>query len=151
MRLVPILLGTISSAVTLMAADWAGTWKLNLEKSKIQNSTRPYAGLASETMTISETGPNSYTTTIDTVSKSGEQRHREILRINDGKEHPAKGVGVKTEGVTEISQQVNASTHKITQKRDGKVLDELTSVVSPDGKVMTNRWTNGDVLVFERQ
>jgi hypothetical protein len=149
MRIVPILLGTISIAVTLMAADFAGTWKLNLDKSKLQTND-----LASETMTISQTGPNNYTTTIDTVSKSGEQRHTEIYRIDDGKEHPAKGVGIKADGATEISQLVNASTRKITQKRDGKVVGEITSMLSSDGKLMTNHRRNGkveDVLVFERQ
>jgi hypothetical protein len=62
-----------------MAADFAGTWKLNLEKSKLQNND-----LASETMNISKTGPNSYTTAADTVSKSCEQRHTEVVS-SDGK------------------------------------------------------------------
>jgi hypothetical protein len=46
-----------------------------------------------------------------------------------------------------------SSTRKVTQKRDGKVVSEFTSTVSPDGKVMTNvRKGGGDeTLVFERQ
>lgn len=149
MRITLTVLAVLLFSLTLMAADFTGTWKLNLEKSKLQDND-----LASEIMTISQAGPNSYTTIIDTVSKSGDQRHTERNRINDGKEHPASGVGIKAEGFTEISQQVNASTRKLTQKRDGKVMGEITSTLSPDGKVMTNHRTNGkvhDVLVFERQ
>jgi len=149
MRITLTVLAALLFSLTLMAADFTGTWKLNVEKSKIQNND-----LASETMTISQAGPNSYTTTVDAVSKSGERRHTELYRIDDGEEHPAKGVGFKAEGVTETSQQVNVSTRKITQKRDGKVIGEITSTLSSDGKVMTNHRTNGkvhDVLVFERQ
>jgi hypothetical protein len=123
MRIVPILLGTISIAVTLMAADWAGTWKLNVEKSKVQGSR--FAAFASATMTISETGPNSYTTTIDTVSKSGEQRHQEYLRINDGKEHPAKGVGLKR---TVQRRFRNKSTPRHTRSRPSETEKYWTSL-----------------------
>jgi hypothetical protein len=150
MRITYAVLATLSLSLTLMAADFTGTWKLNLEKSKVPQNN----DLAGATMTISQAGPNSYTTIIDTISKSGDQRHTEYYRIDDGKEHPAKGVGFKAEGVMEISQLVNASTRKITQKRDGKVTGEITSTLSPDGKVMTNHRTFGkveDVLVFERQ
>jgi len=53
---------------------------------------------------------------------------------------------------SEICERMS-STRKVTQKRDGKVVSEFTSTVSPDGKVMTNvRKGGGDeTLVFERQ
>ena len=142
-----IILGTLSVAVTVMAADFYGMWKLNLAKSK------PGNGPASETMKIEHTGPNTYRTTIDTVLNSGQTRHVEINRVLDGKEHPVTGVGVNPEGATEICQQLDASTHKVTQKRDGKTVSEFTSTVSPDGKVMTNVRTGGGAgtLVFEKQ
>jgi hypothetical protein len=145
-RSIVIILGTILLAVPLMASDFTGTWKLNLAKSK------PSTDLASETMKIEQTDPNAYRTTIDSVLKSRQKEHQEINRICDGKEHPSTGVGFKQEGATEICEQMS-STRKVTQKRDGKVVSEFTSTVSPDGKVMTNvRKGGGDeTLVFERQ
>ena len=90
---------------------------------------------------------------IDVVLKSGQKVHQEINRIYDGKEHPVTGVGI-TSGGTEICQQIDASTRKITQKRDRKVVSEITSTISADGKTLTNRRTTGDVKdvrVFERR
>jgi len=146
MRPTAIILGTLLLAVTAMASDFTGTWKLSLAKSKPSND------LAGETMKIEQTGPHAYRTTIDSVLKSGQKEHQEINRICDGKEHPSTGVGFKQEGATEICEQMS-STRKVTQKRDGKVVSEFTSTVSSDGKVMTNvRKGGGDeTLVFERQ
>jgi hypothetical protein len=128
------------------AVNFIGTWKVNLAKSKPNND------LVSETLKIEQTGPNAYRTTIDWVLRSGQKGHQEINRIYDGKEHPSTGVGFKQEGATEICELM-PSTRKLTQKRDGKVVSEVTSTVSPDGKVMTNvRKGGGDeTLVFERQ
>jgi hypothetical protein len=43
----------------------------------------------------------------------------------------------------------------MTGKRDGKVLGVMTSTVSPDGKVMTNREEQADgsenIYIFEKQ
>lgn len=143
------ILGTLSLAVTVMAADFTGTWKLNLAKSKPRNGNV----LASQTMKIERTGSNTYRNTIDAVLNSGQARHTEINRIYDGKEHPITGVGVDSERVTEICQELGASTRKITQKRDGKAVSEITSTVSPDGKMMTNVRAGGgaETLVFEKQ
>ena len=133
--------------MTLPAADFTGTWKLNIEKSTFETNN-----LTSETMTISQTAPNAYTTAFDTVTKSGEKHHQEFNRIYDGKEHPLAGVNVKAEGISEICEQINASTRKITRKRGGQVTGMFTSTVAPDGKTMTNTRTAAkEVLVFERQ
>jgi hypothetical protein len=147
MRSIVIILGTILLAVPLMSSDFTGTWKLNLAKSK------PSTDLASETMKIEQTCQNAYRTTIDSVLKSRQKEHQEINRICDGKEYPSTGAGFKQEGATEICELMSSSTRKVTQKRDGKVVSEFTSTVSPDGKVMTNVRKGGgdDTLVFERQ
>jgi hypothetical protein len=152
MRTALTTLAALSLSVTLMAADsFVGTWKLNLAKSTL---SEPNADIASQTMTISETGPNDRRTIIDVVLKSGKTQHQEYNRIVDGKEHPATGVGFKQEGATEIVSRVNESTLRITGKRDGKETGVITSTVSRDGKVMTNRRTRNlgeEVLVFEKQ
>ena len=143
-----IILGTLSLAVTVMAADFVGTWKLNLTKSKPRNGN----DVASETIRIEQTGPNAYRSTFDAVLNSGQKVHQEINRIYDGKEHPVTGTGSKPEGTSEICELVNASTRKITRKTAGAT-SELTTTVSPDGKVMTNVWKGAldETLVFERQ
>jgi hypothetical protein len=144
-----MVLATLSLGTTLVAADFTGTWKLNLEKSKIQGNY-----FASSTMTISQTGPNTYTHTIDNVTKSGEREQQKFTRIYDGKEHRRTGVGLRQEGAAEIAEKINATTLKITQKKDGTVLAEITSTLSPDGNVITNRRTSGnieEVFIFNRQ
>lgn len=153
MRIALTVAAIFSFSMTLVAAEpFVGAWKLNVEKSKPTGNS---IDIASETMTISPAGPKAFRTTIDSVSKSGQTRHLEINRIYDGKEHSPTGVGFKQDGAMEINQQVNASTRKIVLKREGKVTSELTSIVSPDGKTMTNTThrANGseDIQVFEKQ
>lgn len=153
MRPFLMLLATLTLSFGLQGADpFVGTWKLNVEKSKL----RPNSDVASETMTITETGPNTYRNTIDIVSKTGERRRQIINRTSDGKEHPATGEGFKQEGATEVNVRANSSTRKITQKRNGVVTSEITATLSADGKVMTNHRTGSsgeelDVLVFDKQ
>jgi hypothetical protein len=51
-------------------------------------------------------------------------------------------------------QRIDASTHKIITKKDGKVVVEIVSTVSPDGKVQTNHRVEGtcdETMVFEKQ
>ena len=136
-----------AATASLIAADFSGTWKLNVEKS------RPRFSLASDTTKIEEAPPYSVRTTLDQILKSGEKRHQEISRICDGKEHPVTGVGFKQEAASEICERLDTSTIKITQKRDGKEVSEFTSHISPDGKVMTivRKGGGDETLVFERQ
>lgn len=141
----------VSFCLLVQASDlFVGTWKLNVAKSKLLDTDT-----VSQTMTIKSTGPNTFLTTLDRLTKYGQTRHQEINRTRDGKEHPATGAGFKQEGATEIVEQVDASTLKVTQNRDGKVISEFTSTISPDGKTMTNIRHNPDgaesVLIFERQ
>src|SRR5215469_2250171 len=67
----------------IAAADFSGTWRLNPEKSKLGNRD-----IAQGTLTIRQTGPDTYTSTLDFATRSGEKRHDESVRICDGKEHP---------------------------------------------------------------
>ena len=147
MRITVAVLAAMSFSMALNAAEsFYGTWKLNVDKSKIRCSD-----IAGETMKITETGPNSYRNVTDLVSKSGKSRHQDIGdRYLDGKERPVPGQA----GVSYAIVRVDASTHKIITKRDGKVVQEITAVVSPDGKLQTNHQVVGaceETLVFERQ
>jgi hypothetical protein len=131
-----------------MAADPVGTWKLNLEKSKNLDPK-----VASETITIEQTGPNSHLTTIDITLKSGVKTHQERNRIFDGKEHTSQGKGVPP-NQSEICERNDRGERTITVKQDGRVFMQIKSSVSADGRILTNlqsgSWGQA-VLVFDRQ
>jgi hypothetical protein len=132
---------------TMAAADFTGTWKFNPAKSQYRRD------LSEEMLTIKQTGPDSYTSIVDFVTKSGEKRHQEIVRICDGKEHPSPRSGA-AKGAVLICQLGPGATRKFVESDNGKVVYEVTSTLSDDGKVMTTVWkdSNGeDVLVFDRQ
>jgi hypothetical protein len=135
-------------AATAMAADFTGTWKLNLQKSKLN-----HANIASETMTIEQTGPNSYRTSQDITLTSGEKHHGAINRVYDGKEH-AVAAADSTGHDSEICESVTGG-RKITMKKDGKVVTIINSTVSADGQTLTNNRSNADgeveVLIFDRE
>jgi hypothetical protein len=140
----PILL----IAGTVTAADFTGTWKLNPEKSKLGNRD-----IAQGTLNTRQTGPDTYTSTLDFVTKSGEQRHQESVRVCDGKEHAVPHVDPSKVSIV-MCQVGPGSTRKIVEKENDKVTVEMTSTVSADGKVLTNVWKYEDgevVFVFEKQ
>ena len=91
MRIAFSVLAILSLSVTLMAANpLLGTWKLNVAKSKLQCSDN----IVSETMKITEAGPNSFRSTFDIVLKSGEPDHlQDPVRYLDGKEHAGTWTG----------------------------------------------------------
>jgi hypothetical protein len=150
MRIV-FTIGTLLTLSTLLtAADpIVGSWKLNLEKSKLHNPVQSYD------LRIELTPPNNYRCIFDVVNAKGEKRHVEIIRISDGKEHPVEGVNAPV-GVTEITSQ--HLTHVI-RKRNGKRVAEIKGKISADGKVHTvtqsiveaggNEYK--ELLVFDRQ
>jgi hypothetical protein len=133
---------------TAMAADFNGTWKLNLDK-----STGDISDIASYTLELEQTGPNAYRTTTDIVEKSGKQAHHEIDRVYDGQErHPIMD-GKPTQG-TQICEFTDAGDRKITMKHDGKVVEVLVSSISNSGKTLTNRITTDkgqSVMVYDKQ
>jgi hypothetical protein len=76
MRRILTALAALSCSFSLMAAKpLVGTWKLNIEKSKLRNP------LQSEIMKIEETTPNTYRVTLDSVTATGEKRHQEIAEV----------------------------------------------------------------------
>lgn len=149
MRIAPIILGTISLTVSLMAGDITGTWNLNVKKSKLHNPVQSYL------MKIDMTAPKTYRCVFDIVSAAGEKRHQEVIRIGDDMEHPVEGVNIPP-GRTEI---VSHDLTKVVQKRAGKVFGEIDVQFSADGKMHTVTQTGTDasgkpykdLLVFERQ
>jgi len=143
-RLLPVfvIVGTIA------AADFTGTWKLNPEKSKLGNRD-----ISRGTLSIRQTGPDTFASALDYVTRSGEKRHDESVRICDGKPHPLPALDT-SKPATAICQLGPGSTRKVVETKSDKVVAEMTSTLSPDGKVLTNVWKYEDgeiVFVFEKQ
>jgi len=133
---------------TMAGADFTGTWRLNPERSKLANRD-----ISQGTLTIKQTGPSTYASTLDYVTRSGEKRHQESVRICDGKEHAVLHVD-PSKTSTVMCQIETSSTRKIVEKDGDKIVTEMTSTVSADGKVLTNVWKYEDgevVFVFEKQ
>jgi hypothetical protein len=133
---------------TMAAADFAGTWKLNPATSRLGNRD-----IAQATLTIRQTAPDTYASTLDYVTRSGERRHEKSVRLCDGKEHKAPHVD-PSKFSTVMCEVGPGSTRKVVEKENDKVIVEMTSTVSADGKILTNVWKyeDGDVVfVFEKQ
>lgn len=147
-RIARQVLSVVLMAGTMTGADFAGSWKLNPEKSKLG-----YRDIVQGTLVTRQTGPYTYTNTLDYVTRTGEKRHEESVRVCDGKEHAVPRVD--TSKVSTVMCQIGpGSARKVVEKEGDKVVVEMNSTVSADGKVMTNVWKyeDGDVVfVFERQ
>jgi hypothetical protein len=155
MRIASLAGWVILTALSLLAAEITGTWKLDTAKSKLA----PIRTITSETMRIVETAPKVYRTIFDETTETGESQHIEIIRYQDGKEHPVEGVNVPPGYVEITSGSPDGSTRNVVRKKDGKVVGDLNVKISPDGKTMTVHQkgvtTKGEaydeILVFERQ
>ena len=135
-------------AAVATAQDITGIWKLNLEKSKIQNKT-----IAAETIAIEQTGLSTYKNSLQVTWKSGTVTLQIRNRIFDGQEHPSRGMGFPA-GESETCTIEGDGSRHVVQKVEGKVVLEYRSTVSPDGRTMTNLRKSAmgeDVFVFEKQ
>ena len=133
---------------TIAGADFTGTWKLNPEKSRLGNRD-----ISQGTLTIKQTGPDTYSSTLDYVTRAGQKRHEESVRVCDGKPHPLPALDA-SKPATAICQVGPGSTRKVVETKSDKVVAEMTSTVSADGKTLTNVWKYEDgevVFVFEKQ
>ena len=130
----------------------AGTWKLNLAKSKFSPGPPP----SSSTLTYRVDG-QSLTATIEGVdaqSNSTKVVHGPYLY--DGKSYPVIGARAYDAASYKI---VNDSTDEITRTKIGKVVQTVTEVLSADGKTLIFTTTevnaNGqqinNVAVYEKQ
>jgi hypothetical protein len=147
MRKLAWILSALLLGGTAMAADFTGTWKLNLEKS-------PGTRLASGTIKLEQIGPNAYRTTVDNVSKSGKTTHSEMNRVYDAQERHVNGDGLTDQG-TEICEITSDGTRKVTMKENGKVVEVISATISADGKTMTHTVTDDKgvqhVAIYDRQ
>ena len=136
-----------------VAADdqHSGTWKMNPAKSKYS----PGPAAKSVTLTI-EADENHYKVNAEGIDGNGNPTHVQFDANFDGKDYPATGLPV---GDMVSLKRINASTIQVAQKKDGKTMTTVTSVVSKDGKTRTSTFKGTDaqgrdvnnVIVYDKQ
>ena len=106
----------------------AGTWVLNLEKSKYAPGTAP----KSQTTVFSVDGKG-ITVVTKAVTASGPST-TEYTAAFDGQDHLVKG---NADWDTTAIKRVDARTIEFTRKKGGKVVQTASSAVAADGKTRT--------------
>jgi hypothetical protein len=148
-----VIVVTLAVPIALCGAHpFAGTWILNLEKSKDANPGRLPQ---SETLYIEER-EGGLKLTADQMYHGERPLHVEYDVQYDGKYYPVKGSPTAD---TVALRRINTNTIETTRKRDGKVLFTFRTVISQDGKTRTStfRGTNAKgepvswVAVFDKQ
>ena len=112
-----------------------GTWKLNLEKSKL-----PGTAPRSQTATFQQDGQN-IKNTHQTIDAQGNAMTNVFLHIYDGQPHPTTGNPLYD---TSAYLRPDGNTIVLSRFKGGKLIQVGTIVVSQDGKSRTNT-TNGIV------
>lgn len=126
---IPALAQTTSAA--------AGTWELNVSKSKMAAGLMP----RSQTRTYQVAGQQEKSVQKG-VDAEGKPTLVEFTATYDGKEHPYTGSPLWD---TIALTRVDDYTVSFTQKKNGKVALTGTRVVSKDGKTMTISGKGTDV------
>jgi hypothetical protein len=140
-------------SVALVAADnpFIGTWKLNTAKSKGTPGT-----MNKESTVVFEADGNGVKRTVTGIDADGKPINLSATIPWDGMEHKVDGsMGPAMVAV----KNVNDHTTNVTVKVNGKVVSSGRSVVSKDGKTMTNTFKGEDpkgrkvdsVDVYEKQ
>jgi hypothetical protein len=124
------LVAGLASGVLAQNNSFAGTWKLNLEKSKFSPGPAP----KSATVSIDQKG-DTMSTMLTGVAADGASQHWMYTAGFDGKDNPI--TGSNPYGDTASRKRINATTIETTMKKAGKVTTVNTLVLSPDGKTLT--------------
>ena len=143
--LAAVLTGVAAVASAQSVNPRIGMWKLK------QNAPPP----ASNIMTYEAVAGGGMKVTVDSVSASGNPGHWTYTTMLDGKDAPITGYSADTAAVT----QIDAATNEIVYKKDGKITQTATNVISDDGKTITVTFkrTNAQglpatsVAVYEKQ
>jgi hypothetical protein len=142
-----LVLGSIAQA----ADNQAGTWKLNVAKSKYSPGPAPKEG----TLTI-ESQADGLKFTIHGTDAEGKAVHMEFSPKYDGKDYPATGM---PNADTISMKKINDYTIEAVSKKGGKTVMTTKSVVSKDGKTRTTtqKGTNAkgekvnNTIVYDKQ
>jgi len=141
-----------SAHVWAQGDPFAGTWKLNLAKSKYYSATPP----KSEVRTYEVQGDGEKLT-VNGVAADGSRVSWGYSVRFDGKDYPITGAGPNGADAIAV-RRVNARKVEATLKKGGKVMETASRTVSEDGKTMTatakTAGPNGTplfVIVYDKQ
>jgi hypothetical protein len=120
---------SLLGAGTLFAADpMVGTWKINIEKSKLRNP----AAWKGRSMIIEQVASDTFRITFILPNANGGVDRR--VDIRSPKENPVDG----SPGETSVQQKIDEHHRRTIFKRNGTEVGKLESAISPDGKTTTN-------------
>jgi len=126
-----VLLAGVAALVAALGAPGSaqsgnprfGRWKLK------SDAPAP----ASNIMTYSSANGKGMKCTIDSVNREGKASQWYYTSMLDGKDAPITGnAGSDTAAVTVINDRIN----EIVYKKEGKITQILTNVISPDGSII---------------
>jgi hypothetical protein len=147
-----LLLAAVAVNFAAAAADpHSGTWKMNAEKSKYS----PGPGPKSTILKI-EADEMQIKLNADGVNADGTEIHVAYTAKFDGKDYPATGLP----NADSVSvKRLKDGAIESQQKKAGKVVMTIISVVSKDGKTRTSTWKGKDtqgrdvhnVVAFDKQ
>ena len=120
---------SVSSVVAQSKDPRMGTWKLNVEQSKYSPGPAP----KSLTITFEAAGKGVHLTT-QQVNADGSTAATEYTANYDGKDYPLKGSPVAD---TTSLKRIDSLNTLRTDKKDGKVVATLRSVMAKNGKTYT--------------
>jgi hypothetical protein len=127
-----------------------GVWKLNVGKSKYV----PPPGPRSQTRTVVALPDGGVKVTIEGVSGSGATINYTYTTHYNGEDSPLIGVGFPSGANTIAVKRIDASHTTQTDKKDGKVILQVTREVSKDGKTETIHGAGDQItnlVVYEKQ
>lgn len=129
--------------LTFAAEPIYGTWKINLEKSKLANT----AAWKGRMMIIESAGSDAFRTVTLTPTQDGKVQRVEEIRYWDGKEHQSG----TNPGETAVTRMIDDHHQIIVLMRNGRETGSIDSTISADGRVMTSLYKGLDVNGRESQ
>src|SRR6516162_10101580 len=139
-----LVVGFLMTATAIYAADpLLGTWKLNVEKSKLPPQV---ADLKAESKTFEAPAPDTIRTT-SVFTRANRETSRAVNTLPmDGKDHPTTGRfnGKPLANTTMNFERPDQRHINGVFKRDGKLYGTLKWTVSEDGKTLTEFRTLSD-------
>jgi hypothetical protein len=150
MTLLGLAIASLPQVSLAQSSPLIGTWKLNLDKSKLVG-----VALRSSTLTYTQDGQN-IRATDQLIDAQGNSATAVFMHIYDGMPHPSTGLSFYD---ASAYTRVDANTIIISRFKAGKLVQIGTLVVSQDGKTLTNPETgfraNGPpvefILIYDKQ
>ena len=145
----------VAAVIALLATDVAAAQATNPRFGKWKLKSEAPAP-ASNIMTYEPYGAHGMKVTVDAVNARGDTSQWWYVTEFDGKDMPVTGnAGTTHTAVRQINDRIN----EIINKKDAKVTQVLTNVLSPDGNTIaviymrddgTGRTTNVSFATYER-